>query len=81
MTDLAAADHPRRTLAARYSASPMQVAALVKDGRSSKEIATRLGLAQKTVDNHRANLMDKLHRHDIAALTRYAVHRGIVSSH
>lgn len=53
---------------------------LVAESRTSKEIAARLGLSPKTVDNHRFNMMEKLHVHDIAGLTRYALKRGIVSS-
>lgn len=58
-----------------------EVLQLVAESRSSKEIAVRLGLAVKTVENHRAHLMDKLHLHDVAALTRYAVRTGMVSDH
>ena len=56
-----------------------EVLQLVAESRSSKEIAGLLGLARKTVENHRAHLMDKLHLRDTAALTRYAVEHGIVS--
>jgi DNA-binding NarL/FixJ family response regulator len=52
---------------------------LLAESRSNKEIAGLLCLAQKTVENHRAHMMEKLHLHDIAALTRYAVRRGLVS--
>src|SRR5687768_4867033 len=50
-----------------------EVLQLVAESCSSKQIATQLGIAVKTVENHRARLMDKLHKHDIAALTRYAI--------
>ena len=56
-----------------------EVLQFVAEGRSSKEIASRLGIAVKTVENHRAHLRDKLHLHDIAALTRFAIRRGLVS--
>lgn len=58
----------------------VDVLQLVAESCSSKEIARRLGLSPKTVENHRCHIMEKLHVHDIAALTRYAVQRGIVSS-
>ena len=38
----------------------------------------RLGLAAKTVEHHRAALMEKLDLHDVARLTRYAVRQGVV---
>ena len=56
-----------------------EVLQFVAQGWSSKEIAGRLGIAVKTVENHRAHLRDKLHLHDIAALTRFAIRRGLVS--
>ena len=52
---------------------------MVAEGRSSKEISTRLGVASKTVENHRARLMSKIDVHDVAGLTRYAVRHGIVT--
>ncbi len=56
-----------------------EVLQLVAEGKSSKEISKRLGVASKTVENHRAHLMQKLGVHDVASLTRYAVRHGIVS--
>jgi DNA-binding NarL/FixJ family response regulator len=57
----------------------MEILQLVAESCSSKEIAARLGLAPKTVENHRAHIMDKLHVHDTAALTRYALRNGLVT--
>jgi DNA-binding NarL/FixJ family response regulator len=57
----------------------MEVLQLVAESCSSKEIAARLGLAPKTVENHRAHIMDKLQVHDTAALTRYALRNGLVT--
>lgn len=56
----------------------VEVLQMIAESSSSKQIAARLGLAVKTVENHRAHIMDKLHMHDVAALTRYAVRHGIV---
>jgi DNA-binding NarL/FixJ family response regulator len=56
-----------------------EVLQLVAEGKSSKEISRRLGVASKTVENHRAHLMQKIDVHDIASLTRYAVRHGIVT--
>ncbi len=55
-----------------------EVLQMVAESRSSKQIAVRLGLAVKTVENHRARIMEKLNLHDTAALTRYALRRGMV---
>lgn len=57
-----------------------EILQLVAASHSSKEIASRLGLATKTVENHRAKLMTKLKVHDVAALTRFAMRLGLVES-
>lgn len=54
-----------------------QVVRLVADGLSSREIADELGLSAKTVDTHRANIMEKLGIHSSAELVKYAIREGI----
>jgi PAS domain S-box-containing protein len=48
-------------------------------GFSTKQIAQRLGISPKTVDAHRAQLMERLDIHDIPGLVRYAIRIGMVS--
>jgi DNA-binding NarL/FixJ family response regulator len=55
-----------------------EVLQLVAESHSTKEIASKLGISVKTVDNHRTNLMRKLNLHDVASLTRYALEIGLV---
>jgi DNA-binding NarL/FixJ family response regulator len=55
-----------------------EILQLVAEGHSTKEIATKLGISAKTVDNHRTNLMRKLNIHDVASLTRHALDQGIL---
>ena len=43
-----------------------------------KEMATALGVSDKTVEHHRQNVMNKLGLHDVAALTRYAIRHRMV---
>jgi DNA-binding NarL/FixJ family response regulator len=50
-----------------------EILQLVAEANSTKEIAAKLGLSAKTVDNHRTHLMQKLNLHDVASLTRYAL--------
>ena len=54
-----------------------EVIALVAEGHTSREIADKLDISQKTVDNHRQNIMEKLDLHNIPALTKYAVREGL----
>jgi DNA-binding NarL/FixJ family response regulator len=61
--------------------SPRQreVLQLAAEGHSSKEIAQRLGLSVRTVETHRAQIMERLDVHDLAGLVRFAVRVGLVS--
>lgn len=51
---------------------------LIGEGHKNKEIAQYLHLSVKTVETHRANLMKKLDLHSAAALTAYAIEKGLV---
>jgi DNA-binding NarL/FixJ family response regulator len=57
-----------------------QVLQLVADGLTSAMIASRLEITASTVDVHRRNIMRKLHLHNVADLTRYAISNGIYAS-
>ncbi len=59
------------------SARETEVARLVVDGLTSKEIADRLGCAVKTIETHRKQIMDKLGLQSVAALTRWAIRVGL----
>lgn len=62
------------------SARELEVARLVAEGYSSKEIADRLDLSVRTVEKHRANIMDKINVKEVASLVRWCVQSGIVKS-
>jgi DNA-binding CsgD family transcriptional regulator len=66
---------PRETLSERER----EVLQLLADGATSKEIAVVLGLKPKTVENHRARILDKLGVANAAAAVRAAVAQGLVS--
>jgi len=53
---------------------------MVAEGRVNKQMASELGISIKTIEKHRQHLMEKLHIHDIAGLTRFAIATGIVES-
>lgn len=56
----------------------LQVIKLIAEGHTSEEIATALVISRKTVDHHRANILEKLGMRNGAELTRYAIRRGLV---
>lgn len=55
-----------------------EILQLIAEGHTSRAIAERLGLKTKTVQNHRANIMDKLEIRTTAGLVRYALQAGLV---
>jgi DNA-binding NarL/FixJ family response regulator len=56
----------------------MEILRLIADGKATKEIAWQLGLSPKTVESHRAQIMDRLQIRDIAGLIRYAFRHGLI---
>lgn len=56
-----------------------EILTLVAGGRTTKEIARSLHISVKTVETHRARLMDTLSIHDVAGLVRYALTMGLVN--
>ena len=64
----------------RLSAREREIVQLLAEGHTSKEIAARLGIAFKTVDAHRTNIMRRLNIHALADLVRYAVRERIIQA-
>jgi DNA-binding NarL/FixJ family response regulator len=64
----------------RLSAREREILQLLAEGHTSKEIAARLGIAFKTVDAHRTNIMRRLNIHALAELVRYAVRERIIQA-
>ncbi len=65
---------PDRILTAREE----EIVKLIAESHSSREIARTLGISVKTVDRHRANILQKLGMRDRLDLTRYAIRAGLV---
>jgi len=61
----------------RLSARQREVLQLLAEGRTTKEIAYQLGLCVKTVETHRARMMESLNLYTVADLTRYAIREGV----
>jgi DNA-binding NarL/FixJ family response regulator len=52
---------------------------MIAEGYKNKEIADYLCISVKTVEKHRANLMQKLDLHNVSALTAFAMEKGLVT--
>jgi len=62
----------------RLTARQRQILQLVAEGFSTREIAERLFLSVKTVETHRAQIMQRLEIHDVAGLVRFAIRHGLL---
>ena len=60
------------------SARGHEVLQLIAEGKSTKDVASMLGVSVKTAESHRSRLMQKLDIHETASLVRYAVRKGFV---
>ena len=76
----AIANPPASVAVSELTQRQEEVLRLVARGQSSKEVARELGLSVKTVETHRAQIMDRLNIRDLAGLVRFAVRSGLVSS-
>jgi len=56
-----------------------EILQLIAEGQSSKEIAGILSISVKTVETHRARMMENLDIHDVPGLVRFAIRSGLVS--
>jgi DNA-binding NarL/FixJ family response regulator len=64
----------------RLSPREFQIVQLVAESKSNKEVATILDISVKTVESHRAHIMEKLGFHSVTELVRYAIRNNIVES-
>jgi len=62
----------------RLSSRQREVLQLLSEGKSSKEVASALGITLKTANTHRSNLMRKMKVHNVTHLVRYAVRNFII---
>ena len=69
------ADDPERS---RLSPREREIAQLLAEAKTNKEIAVKLGVSVKTIDAHRANIMRKLNLHSVAELVRYAIREKLI---
>ncbi len=79
------ADYLQRTAGTHPRIGPLtprqqEILRLIAEGETTKSIARRLGISVKTVETHRAQVMDRLDIRDIAGLVRYAIRIGLIGS-
>ena len=74
---LAAAPARDSADAPRLTERETEILRMIATGRSYKQIATRLGLSPRTVQNHVQNTLSKLHLHNRVELVRYAIEHGL----
>jgi PAS domain S-box-containing protein len=63
----------------RLTPRQREILHLIARGYATREIASQLHVSAKTVESHRAQLMQRLNIHDVAGLTRYAIRTGLLS--
>jgi DNA-binding NarL/FixJ family response regulator len=68
----------KRDLLATLSPRQREVLRLIAEGKTTKQIAQLLEISVKTVETHRAQLMERLSIHDVAGLVRYAIIVGLI---
>lgn len=69
---------PSESMRKRLTMRERETLQLLAEGKTAKEVASILGIAPKTSETHRTNLMRKLNVHSVAELVRYAIRNGIV---
>jgi DNA-binding NarL/FixJ family response regulator len=57
-----------------------EILQMLAEGRTSKEMARLLGISAKTVETHRAQLMERLDIHDVPGLVRFAIRVGLIQA-
>ena len=56
-----------------------EILVLIAEGQTTKQIARSLNISVKTVESHRAQLMERLDIRDVAGLVRFSIRTGLVS--
>ncbi len=63
---------------AQLTSREKEVLVLIAEGRSNKEIASKLGIGVRTIETHRERIMRRLDIHSVAGLTKFAIAHGLV---
>jgi len=57
-----------------------EILQLIAEGNTTRQIGKKLGVSVKTVETHRAHVMERLEIHDVPGLVRYAIRTGLIGS-
>lgn len=85
ITDVVVSDYVKRLSAAPDSPAmaltsrEREVLQLVAEGKPTKQIALELHVSTKTIEANRRQIMEKLNRHSVAELTKYAIREGLTT--
>ena len=79
VADPAVPKSAEKTLLERLTPRQSEVLRMLAEGGSMKTIALSLNISVKTVETHRAELMNRLDLHDIPNLVRFAVKAGLIT--
>lgn len=84
ITDVVVEDYVRRLSAAESSITILsprerETLQLLAEGKSTKEIASRLHVSAKTIETYRRQIMQKLNIHSLPELTKYAIREGLTA--
>jgi DNA-binding NarL/FixJ family response regulator len=73
------ADADETLAAGQLTSRQREILQLLAEGNTAKQVAQTLNISVKTVETHRAQIMDRLGIHDITGLVRYAIRTGIIA--
>jgi DNA-binding NarL/FixJ family response regulator len=68
-----------RRLLEKLTPRQREILVLIAEGQTTKQIARDLNISAKTVESHRAQLMERLDIREVAGLVRFAIRTGLVS--
>jgi DNA-binding NarL/FixJ family response regulator len=78
VTDYVRRVGPGESLLDQLTARQREILQLIAEGKNTKTIAEDLKISVKTVETHRASLMDRLGVHDVPGLVRFAIRNGVI---
>lgn len=79
VTSFVSGRKPRGSALDQLTSRQREVLQLIAEGQSTKDIAQTLSLSVKTVETHRADIMERLGIHDVPGLVKFAIRSGLIT--